>query len=62
MKMSLHGMARREKFEELVAKERDLNNFMDSFPSRKAAKAEEQRAKQVGATTAHTYAVHWARR
>lgn len=36
----------REKFEELVAKERDLNNFMDSFPSRRAAKLEELRHKQ----------------
>ncbi len=29
-----------------MAKERDLTNFMDSFPSRRAAKLEEQRAKQ----------------
>eukprot|EP00200_Dunaliella_tertiolecta_P010673 CAMPEP_0202381376 /NCGR_PEP_ID=MMETSP1127-20130417/35240_1 /ASSEMBLY_ACC=CAM_ASM_000462 /TAXON_ID=3047 /ORGANISM="Dunaliella tertiolecta, Strain CCMP1320" /LENGTH=623 /DNA_ID=CAMNT_0048980319 /DNA_START=178 /DNA_END=2049 /DNA_ORIENTATION=+ len=38
--------AKREKFQELVAKERDLSNFMDGFPSRKAAKVEEMRAKQ----------------
>jgi len=38
--------ARREKYDELVAKERDLNNFMDSFPSRRAAKLEEASAKQ----------------
>ncbi len=38
--------SRSEKFEELVAKERDLTNFMDSFPSRRAAKLEEMRAKQ----------------
>jgi len=38
--------AKREKFEELVAKERDLTNFMDSFPSRRAAKMDEMRAKQ----------------
>jgi len=38
--------ALREKFQELVAKERDLSNFMDSFPSRKAAKLDEMRAKQ----------------
>lgn len=38
--------ARREKYEELVAKERDLNNFMDSFPSRRASKLDEARSKQ----------------
>ncbi|KAG1670889.1 hypothetical protein FOA52_000391 [Chlamydomonas sp. UWO 241] len=38
--------ARREKYEELVAKERDLNNFMDSFPSRRADKMQETRDKQ----------------
>lgn len=37
---------KREKYEELVAKERDLTNFMDSFPSRKAAKLEEARTRQ----------------
>jgi len=38
--------AKREKFEELVAKERDLTNFMESFPSRRAAKMDEARATQ----------------
>ncbi|KAL6756806.1 intraflagellar transport protein IFT-71/74 [Haematococcus lacustris] len=37
---------KREKFEELVAKERDLTNFMDSFPSRRADKLAELRSKQ----------------
>lgn len=36
-----------EKYDELVAKERDLTDFMDSFPSRRAAKIEEARNKQV---------------
>ena len=31
-----------------MTKERDLNNFMDSFPSRRAAKLEERRAKEDG--------------
>lgn len=30
-----------------MAKERDLTNFMDSFPSRRAAKLDEARNKQV---------------
>eukprot|EP00197_Chlamydomonas_leiostraca_P011457 CAMPEP_0202869542 /NCGR_PEP_ID=MMETSP1391-20130828/12512_1 /ASSEMBLY_ACC=CAM_ASM_000867 /TAXON_ID=1034604 /ORGANISM="Chlamydomonas leiostraca, Strain SAG 11-49" /LENGTH=623 /DNA_ID=CAMNT_0049549875 /DNA_START=192 /DNA_END=2063 /DNA_ORIENTATION=+ len=38
--------AKREKYDELVAKERDLTNFMDSFPSRRAAKLDENRNKQ----------------
>ncbi|GAX82423.1 hypothetical protein CEUSTIGMA_g9851.t1 [Chlamydomonas eustigma] len=38
--------AKREKFDELVAKERDLNNFMDSFPSRRAEKLKETQDKQ----------------
>lgn len=38
--------SKREKFEELVAKERDLNNFLDSFPSRKAAKTAEKQQKE----------------
>lgn len=38
--------SKREKFEELVAKERDLNNFLDSFPSRKASKLGEKQAKE----------------
>ncbi len=29
-----------------MAKERDLNNFMDSFPSRRASKMEEAASKQ----------------
>ena len=33
--------ANREKFEELLAKERDLNNFMDGFPSRKSTKQQD---------------------
>ena len=37
---------RREKYDELVAKERDLNNFMDSFPSRRASKLDESRSRQ----------------
>ena len=36
----------REKYDELVAKERDLNNFMDSFPSRRAEKTREAQEKQ----------------
>ncbi|GLI70068.1 hypothetical protein VaNZ11_014839 [Volvox africanus] len=40
--------ANREKFEELLAKERDLNNFMDGFPSRKAAKMQEKQSKEDG--------------
>lgn len=36
--------SKREKFDELVAKERELNTFVDSFPSRKAAKAAEMSA------------------
>lgn len=36
----------REKFQELVAKEQDLSNFMDGFPGRKAAKIEEMRTRQ----------------
>lgn len=39
--------ANREKFEELLAKERDLNNFMDGFPSRKAAKMQVRRRRRV---------------
>ncbi|KAJ9521037.1 hypothetical protein QJQ45_022755, partial [Haematococcus lacustris] len=48
MSMFLHGCMEnnREKFEELVAKERDLTNFMDSFPSRRADKLAELRSKQ----------------
>ena len=38
----------REKYDELVAKERDLNNFMDSFPSRRAEKTREAQEKQDG--------------
>ncbi|KAF6253295.1 intraflagellar transport protein IFT-71/74 [Scenedesmus sp. NREL 46B-D3] len=37
---------RREKFEELKAKEKELNAFLDAFPQRKAAKAAELAAKQ----------------
>ncbi|KAG2495583.1 hypothetical protein HYH03_006183 [Edaphochlamys debaryana] len=40
--------ANREKFEELLAKERDLNNFMDGFPSRKDAKLKEKQSKEDG--------------
>nr|AAO92260.1 intraflagellar transport protein component IFT74/72 [Chlamydomonas reinhardtii] len=40
--------ANREKFEELLAKERHLNNFMDGFPSRKAAKMQEKQQKEDG--------------
>lgn len=29
-----------------MTKERDLSNFMDGFPARKAAKVEEMRARQ----------------
>jgi hypothetical protein len=36
----------REKFEELKAKEKELNTFLDAFPQRKAAKAAELAAKQ----------------
>lgn len=36
----------REKFEELQAKERELNAFLDAFPQRKAAKQSELTAKQ----------------
>eukprot|EP00798_Chlamydomonas_sp_ICE-L_P011195 gene11195-18812_t len=38
--------SKREKYEELVTKERDLTNFMDSFPSRKATKLDEARTRQ----------------
>jgi intraflagellar transport protein 74 len=36
----------REKFEELVQKERELNNFMDSFPSSKAEKLGEKQSRE----------------
>lgn len=38
MGQTAEDKSNREKFEELIAKERDLNNFMEGFPSRKAAK------------------------
>lgn len=44
--------ANREKFEELLAKERDLNNFMDGFPSRKAAKMQEKQQREDGIVAA----------
>lgn len=43
---ALPPAGRREKFQELIVKERDLSNFMDGFPSRKAAKVDEMRARQ----------------
>eukprot|EP00877_Chromochloris_zofingiensis_P002084 jgi/Chrzof1/11877/Cz06g13080.t1 len=38
--------ARREKYEELVAKERELNAFLDAFPERKASKLAELASRQ----------------
>eukprot|EP00878_Enallax_costatus_P039192 GHUV01044749.1.p1 GENE.GHUV01044749.1~~GHUV01044749.1.p1 ORF type:complete len:154 (+),score=77.15 GHUV01044749.1:210-671(+) len=42
--------SRREKFQELVTKERELNAFLDAFPQRKAAKQEELNAKAEAIT------------
>ena len=43
-------LVHREKFEELTAKERELNAFLDAFPQRRAAKQQELSSKQEAIT------------